>query len=201
MVKALEASGRRVPGWLRLTAWECEARRGKTAVIWLGMYCFWAGEAGVGDLDGVVATRVGFLDGGEVVEVRYHPETRSLKSLLEVVNSRRVAERVYCADAASWRMAREVFGDDAKKAEAADFRPSARDLKHGLLNSPLRFLPMTPLQATRLNAHPELSEGATVLSPAQRALLSELKARPKGRKSMIGRPFVDAWSVLGRSKK
>ncbi|HGY90292.1 MAG TPA: hypothetical protein ENK43_03865 [Planctomycetes bacterium] len=196
MVKALKTARREVPGWLRLVAWEAEARRRPTGVVWLGMYCFWAGEAGVGDLNGVVATRVGFLDGGEVVEVRYDPKTLSLKALLEEVKSRQVAERVYCEDAASLKVARGVFGDDAKRAKASGFRASAKDLKHGLLRRPLRFLPMTPLQAARLNAHPELADGDAVLSPAQRALLAELRTHPKGRRSMIGRPFVDAWAAL-----
>ncbi len=197
MVKALDAAHRKVPGWLRLTAWESEARRSATAVVWLGMYCFWAGEAGVGDLKGLVATRVGFLDGGEVVEVRYDPTTLSLKTLLETVRSREVAERVYCEDMASLKMARGVFGEDAKRVKPSAFRASAKDLKHGLLASPLRFLPMTPLQAARLNAHPELADGPSILSPAQRALLAKLKAHPKGRTSMIGRPFLDAWAAVG----
>ena len=41
------------------------------------MYCYWSGEATVGRVEGVIRTRIGHLEGSEVVQVEYDPERTS----------------------------------------------------------------------------------------------------------------------------
>jgi hypothetical protein len=71
---------------------------------------------------------------------------------------------------------------------AGEFRPSPSDDKHALQGSRLRFVPMTPLQKTRLNAAPAQAE--RWLSPRQLSRLSE------GSVDVLGiDDVVEAWRV------
>ena len=121
LIAALEAAKRPVPGYLELAREEAGEEREVAA---FAMHCYWEGEAALGALQGVIATRT--------------------------------------------------------------------DQKFYLGRSTLRFLPLTPLQATRVNA--ALGGGgdpARWLSPRQRALVSEIDTafrREPGRFARLERP-------------
>jgi hypothetical protein len=53
---------------------------GKTRTALFNMYCYWSGEATLGQVPGVVRTRIGELS-GEVVEVEYDPARTNLGTL------------------------------------------------------------------------------------------------------------------------
>jgi hypothetical protein len=153
LVEALEARGIEVPGHLRLLA---APERASTAIY--EMYCFWTGEVALGRVPGVRTTRPGFAGGHEVVEVVYDPGQVSLAAL----------------DAAG------RDGAGARRSSERSVRPAPdSDDKRQLRAHPLRHLPMTEAQRTKVNA--ELGargDPGRWLSPRQRRLAAALVAEP-----------------------
>jgi hypothetical protein len=157
MVKALEAAGREVPDYL---AWAVEETADFERATF-AMSCYWAGEACLGDLPGVLATRAGSLDGREVVEVDFDTSTTSVAQL------RSQAEERGCGEI--------VAG--AKPARSA----GEENEKFHLRRSRMRLLPLTAYQAARVNA--ALGRGLDPerwLSPRQRTLWREVTAAREG---------------------
>ncbi len=102
------------------------------------MGCFWEGEASLGKLDGVTSTRTGFVKGREVVEVTYAGDARALDAA--------AAAKGY-------------------SAVSGELRASPDDDKKQLQGTRYRFVPLTPLQKTRINA--AVRDGERWLSPRQ----------------------------------
>ncbi len=176
LAEALEAAGRPVPGYLRWALEETDLARHERATF--AMHCFWEGEARFGALDGVVATRAGFLDGREVVEVTWHRDRLDYATLLERAEEMRCAARVVAHTGDQFRRARARVGERAARADApATSAPPADRTRH-LNGTRWAALPLTPMQATRVNA--ALARGEDPerwLSPGQRALAARLAAR------------------------
>jgi hypothetical protein len=174
MVRALDRADREVPAWLALAVAELDRKPLERAVF--GMHCFWEGEARLGGLPGVRSTRAGFL-GGEVVEVLFDSERIDYAALVRAADARGVASRVLATDEAQLQVAREVVGARASASRREVSSAPASDRKHRLAASPLRYLPLTPLQATRVNAAlGSASEVERILSPRQRALAQRVQA-------------------------
>jgi hypothetical protein len=147
MIDALRAMGREIPTYLAIA--HDEARAGSARSAAFGMHCFWQGEAELGALEGVIATRVGWRGGREAVEVDYLPDRIGSGDL------RAKAESFGC---------RVVEGDQASEAKASDH-------KFYLRKTPWRFVPMSALQASRANS--DLARGrdpSRWMSPRQAAL-------------------------------
>ncbi len=147
MVTALEAAGKAVPEYLRIALEEAEADVHGTERVVFSMFCFWSGEACLGQIEGVVATRTGFAEGHEVVEAE--------------IDTARLTREVLLAKAKS-------CGEPQPKG--IGIRPSQKDDQYNLKASRYAKLRMTPLQATRANAM--LAKGqdpANVFSPRQRS--------------------------------
>lgn len=175
MIASLQRAERDVPPWLALARDELSPRLPERAVF--GMHCFWQGEAALGGLEGVLATRPGWLGGGEVVEVLFDPGALPYPALVRAAREADCARVVWADGASQLRAARELVGQDARElpASPSDAKPS--DRLWNLRRSPLRHLPLTPLQAIRVNA--ALGTGgdpARWLSPSQRALAARLRA-------------------------
>jgi hypothetical protein len=152
MIAALEAKQKPVPSYLRLFADEALAAQKGTQRAFFSMYCFWAGEACLGDIDGVIATRPGFLEGQEAVEVEYDPARISYKALLGEAKSRNCATHAFFKTDAEEKIAREIMGKAASKT--SDYLSgSEKDDKYNLAQTPWRKLAMTRTQATRANAY------------------------------------------------
>jgi hypothetical protein len=152
MVEALEVARRPVPGYLTLASAEARARSTRRAVFAMG--CYWRGEACLGALDGVIATRSAQSGRAEVVEVFYDPRA------IDAATLSAHARQSGCVD--------EELASDARSEPA-----SPADQKYYLHGSPLARLELTPLQAARANAALAAGEDASVfLSPRQKALLS-----------------------------
>jgi len=149
MVAALKAAKREVPAWLELAASELAAAP-KRALF--SMYCFWEGEAKFGALDGVVATRPGFVGEDEAVEVLYDPATVSFEKVVEAALSIKCAGTIYCADGEQLAVAARMAGERAKEGSPPLRDAPAADCKHALRASPLWLVPMTPAQQCRVNA-------------------------------------------------
>ncbi len=86
--------------------------------------------------------------------------------------------------------ARVVRTDDAVRVD--------REPKYYLRKTPYRHVPMTSLQATRINAaiHTKNGDPRRYLSPRQRLLLQVIEKHPKGGwKNVVGtRDLLKAWT-------
>jgi len=174
LVAALEAAGRAVPRYLRLVVEETSRAPLERAVF--AVPCFWEGEAELGRLEGVQETRVGWLDGREVVEVLYDPARLGFGELLRRASRVGCANVVFVADEERLAVAREA-GVRADATDPVIAPAKASDAKFHLAQSRLRWLPLTPLQATRVNAALDAHESpAELLSPRQRELLRRIDA-------------------------
>jgi len=163
MVGALAATDRPVPDWLALV--EREARsEGQTATALYSMYCFWSGEEHLGAHPGVLSTEPGFAGGREVVEVTYDPRTVS-KSALD-----------------AWATKGNAAPLDA------EFRTSSKDDRHRIRRTSWAAVPMTPAQATRVNAAVGAGEDPSRwLSPRQLALHARAQASGNASSAGLGR--------------
>lgn len=154
LIEALEAARREAPEYLVLAA--AESGPGRPATATFAMHCFWEGEAKLGAVPGVLTTRARWLGGREVVEVAYDEAILGKDDLLQR------AKRLGYAP---------ILDDPARARDAPP-----EDQKHALNASPMRYLLLTPMQATWVNA--ELAEGgdpARWLSPRQKSMLAEIE--------------------------
>lgn len=198
MIQALKATGGSVPAWLLLALEELEVEGLERATF--EMHCFWQGEARLGGLDGVAATRAGWIDGREVVEVLYQPKRIALTALLDEADALECLDRVYLTGEEQLEAARGRVGDRARLHEdrAADAKPS--DRKYHLRQSHLRHVPLTPLQATRINAdlaHERAPEMR--MTPRQRQLAVRIATALEERPELFGgleRP-EDVYALAG----
>jgi hypothetical protein len=78
------------------------------------MYCYWTGEATIGRVDGVVASRIGHWGGNEIVQVDYDPGRTDVGALAGALKRQRafysllVADEAECAEALGHLPAGEV---------------------------------------------------------------------------------------------
>ena len=176
MVEALRASNRPVPPYLALVAAEYNPPPSKeTASFAVG--CYWKGEKELGALDGVLATRTGTLGREEVVEVEFDPRVLTFRDLsghaagmqcFRRVNAKSTEQQQAAADvvkAAGGNPAAQVVRTDAP-ADTSD--PNNQQQYFLSLHPTYHFLPLTSLQATKVNAALSGKQGVErFLSPTQ----------------------------------
>lgn len=189
---ALNDAQRPVPAWLELVAQGSQAADAQTTT--LVTTCFWEGQAHYGGLRHVVDVRVAWRGGHEVVEVDHLPGLPVATLLDPDVAPACLRGLVAGApDAAAAAEARRlpVLPDHG----ARPARPE--DRLHALRGSPLRALPLTRLQALRVNAalaHAASSSAhlphgvARWCTPRQLALAETLWALGFARASRLGGP-------------
>lgn len=195
MLAALRAAGREVPRWLELATEELAATRPRRAV--LAMHCFWEGEGVLGALDGVIATRAGFVGAEEVVEVVYDPAPARYEALVEAAQRLERPGSVYCADDEQLAVARRIAGDRAVRRDVEVRTAPDADRKRALRASPLWWVPMTPLQQSRVNGALARGEDPTPwLSPRQAALGRRLAEAAREAPVELGRPPAESLADL-----
>jgi hypothetical protein len=126
----------------------------------------------------VRSTRVGWLAGREVVDVRFDPRVLALGALLERAREWSCAERVWVANSAALEPARVLLGERVELLREEPGPAKESDELYYLGRSPLRFLPLSPLQAQHVNA--ALGAGTdplVVLSPRQARLAERIERR------------------------
>lgn len=169
MALALEKAGQPVPEYLKIAAAEYSPAKREKAVF--AMYCFWEGEAKLGRLAGTIATRIGTLDQAEVVEIEFDPTVLGYKTLVEKALELDCTNRVFARSDDQLKVAKDVIG---KKAVRSDKPIDARTTQqYHLAQYPeYHYLPLTALQATRVNSAIAYRESPdALLSPSQLALL------------------------------
>ena len=149
LAEALRAAGRPVPAYLALTVEETQTAHRRDATF--EMSCFWEGEAKLGALPGVLDVRAVNTEAGEGVRVTYD------ESRLPYAQLVRAARQRQC----------DVGGGSVTSERSA----GGSDHLHALASSRLRWLPLTPMQAMRVNsALAAGGNGLEYLSPRQLAL-------------------------------
>ena len=166
MKAALRSANRDVPPYLDGLAAELGARTEKTV---FSMYCFWTGEVKLAGLDGVIATRPGFANGREVVEVTWDKDQTTLPKLLRQAAGADAASSVVAQSDLEMRAAQKHF--ERVALIKGNVRYSAKDNKYQIRRRPWGWVPMTQGQATRLNRAVTIADAAElrILSPRQRA--------------------------------
>ncbi|MFT4535132.1 MAG: hypothetical protein ACJA1A_000985 [Saprospiraceae bacterium] len=138
-------SGQLIPKYLDLVYQE--ANTVDLRETYLSMYCFWSGEKNFGALDGVVATKAGFMNGTEVVKVQYDASKVSAEGLISFASTQKCADAVYTNDKREEKAAQKYKIETKREGKFnADGEP-----KYYIYKSDYRFLPMTSLQALKVN--------------------------------------------------
>ncbi len=147
---------------------------------YLSMYCFWTGEKEIAQLDGVLSTEAGYMHGKEVVKVTYNKDKTRLKTIVKAAKSKNCADQVY-------------VGSDSDYPEADKTTSKYRidkEVKYYLLKSPYKSIPMTPLQAAKVNAAIGSRKDPKVFLSDRQIALLDVKSKAKSR---INQEFVAAW--------
>ena len=180
MTQALQVAERPVPDYLVALQGELAPQTIERATLAMG--CYWAGEACLGTLPGLLSSRVGDLSGREVVELKFDGTRLSYRELLTRARRLGCADSVFAHGEDQLTIAREVFGTAAQTAKGLATDASARNQKYHLKRNAtlgdIAQLDLTPGQATRLNhiSWANVSNAAkpankddprTVLSPRQ----------------------------------
>jgi hypothetical protein len=148
MIAALEVAGRPVPAYLREVVAELSAASGERATF--AMHCFWSGEACLGEIEGVLSSTAGWLEGREVVELTFEPSVVSYDRLLRAAPP--CSDAVYTHTEEQQRAAWLVFGDRARRANGFASIAKDSDQKRSLRGTPYANAELTPRQAVRVNA-------------------------------------------------
>jgi hypothetical protein len=174
MIQALEKSNLAVPDYLRFIP-ETDSISQETAVF--AMHCFWEGEARLGGLRGVSETRSGWIGSREVVRVNFDPRKIELDKLLRKAQELECATAVFARDSAQLEgVKRQAKLDVRLQSDAEPFRDAQTSDQHYYLRKhAARWLPLTTIQATKINAAiPADMEIAEWLSPRQLKLLERI---------------------------
>ncbi|HRI01221.1 MAG TPA: VPGUxxT family thioredoxin-like (seleno)protein, type 2 [Saprospiraceae bacterium] len=153
-------SGKLIPEYLRLLEEELLAGEQGKETITVGMYCFWSGEKVYGAIDGVVSTQAGFMGGSEVVQIHYNPKKTTADEIVARGSQQNCADRVFLQK-------HQNIQAKITSKEISTFKAD-HQIKYYLQQSTLRFVPMTEIQAARVNS--ALAQGKSAehfLSPNQ----------------------------------
>lgn len=197
VVKAMtEVLSKKTPNYLNLLCEELIAEAEGTQTATLSMYCFWTGEGQLGQLDGVVATEPGFMNGREVVQVKFNPNIISFEKLVKTGNQVQCADQVFTNDNQQKTIAEKVLGKNSVD-DINNFRLD-NDRKYYLSKTIYRFVPMTPTQAARANSLVGKGKSPNVvLSPKQIELAKYIQENPNKKwENVIGKEISEAWAAL-----
>lgn len=115
------------------------------------MYCYWTGEATLGRVDGVVASRIGHWGGAEIVQVDYDPGRTNVDELASALKKQRSFYSQMVSDASGSPAAASLDADEIKVRKG---KPHFIDPKHSLRtrNPQLLELDLSEQQAIALNS-------------------------------------------------
>lgn len=196
MVHALQAKNIEVPTYLDLLEKELLAKHSNIETANLSMYCFWTGEKQLGKINGVVETQPGFMGGREVVQVKYDPAIIQYENLVEKAVDANCASHVYAENDQQERKAKKVVGQRSV-SNKSKFRID-KDPKYYLAQTLYQYVPMTALQAVKVNSLiGENKNPDAILSPRQIALAKQIKKQSKKQwDSAINQDIIVAWNKV-----
>jgi len=116
------------------------------------LYCYWTGEATLGRVPGVEVSRIGHLDGREIVQVDYDPGAVDLPTLVRALQAEQSFDALVVNDHEERISAREFLPRQqiiVRQGET-DFVESKHSLR--IRHPDLYRLPLTERQAIALNS-------------------------------------------------
>lgn len=198
LIEALATADREVPQYLKIAMLETDLRRDHRERLTFAMHCFWEGEAKLGAIDGVIGTRAMFYSEQEAVTVTFDPTVISIEDLVKEADRLNCADTVYAHGDYQLVYARNVLKERAQPARVRLRDAPIEDQDHALAQSNLRWLPLTSMQATKLNAALAAGEdGHALLTPLQMALAKRIDAKLKvDPNALQGLKRPDGWVRL-----
>jgi hypothetical protein len=137
----------------------------------------------------VVRTTAGWLDKKEVVEVLFDPKVTTFAKLLAQAQCVKDPATAYVYDGEDFVVARKTLGAGAVLTKSRARPAKVSDQKYYLRQTPYGVLPLTAVQAARLNAivgdKTSKQDPRALLSPAQRKLLDLVAARFQARRKQL----------------
>ncbi len=202
IITAMDQIGLAVPQYLELFEEELISKALETEKVTFSMYCFWTGEGNFGQIPGVVSTKSGFMDSREVVQVEYSPEVISFKKLLEKALREDMFDHVYTHNDKQKRVAQSLL--EGKQIHSRSTFRADHQPKYYLSRTQYRSVPMTPLQASRVNS--TIGKGKSpdfLLSPRQLAILdpSGTNAKKVRKENRIDKDFQSSWWKINGNGK
>ncbi len=177
MVEALKNNNVPVPRYLEILQKELSAKNTQKDKAVFSMYCFWTGEAGLGDIDGVISTQPGFMGGREVVQVEFDTKVISYSDLINTARKKNVSKTVFIKNDSERKTAEQALGSGSV-LDAGTFR-SDNEPKYYMSKTVYRYVPMMRLQASLVNsAIGNRTSPDKYLSPRQLKILSLVKKYP-----------------------
>ncbi|NNE16256.1 MAG: hypothetical protein HKO66_04925 [Saprospiraceae bacterium] len=175
MLLALSSGFYGQPEYLKLLNAELSLSDYDKSEAVFSMYCFWSGEAHLGELDGITKTEPGFMNGKEVVKVNFDPS---------VIDEKEIANHAAKANCSL----------EKKKSK---FRAD-KDPQYYLKNSIYRSLALSDLQKTKINTAIKQGKDASIyLSPSQKKALTFLKNKnTKSKKLIYTLDLNKGWSEM-----
>jgi hypothetical protein len=215
MIATLEACEQPVPKYLKIL-YDEERGRINTGPVGLPVSCYYRAVFGMNDstlgevefagLDGVISTRAGFLACQKIVQVIYDPVRLSFGAVINYALKRKVGDIIYYQTNDERMVAMMQIQRLKENSKLTEFLGTIQldyDPKRALRKSPLRYVPLTDLQATRANRLVHLDrfdEAMHLLSPRQGLIFMQARktTAQKFFKDVIDVPILPAWmSVCG----
>lgn len=174
MEKALKAEKKSIPEYMELLEAELiSLKKGTIKEKYFQMYCFWSGEKHFGKKEGIVATEPGFMDGHEVVKVKYDQKLVNENQLISYAKG----------------------VNYIPVAKDNTYRTATKDRKYYLQHTNYKYLPLTELQKTRVNSALGNRESAEkYLSPKQLMWLNGISNSKK--EILYNKDFAMAWERM-----
>jgi len=154
-----------VPAYASL--YQEELNTSKKESHYFQMYCFWSGEGKLGDVDGVVSTEPGWMNGAEVVWVETDANSVSKDEIKKIGENKGLK-----------------YLDNP-----SDFRVD-KDPQYYLKNSKFSSIPLLEIQKSRINsALYNKQDASAFLSPSQKEWLAKMSSG----KSLYDSDFNKTW--------
>jgi hypothetical protein len=179
--KALIAQNIVVPKYMQLLENEFAIEEGNIETTYFSMYCFWTGEKEIANIEGVLATDAGFMNGEEVVKIKFNKELTSVDQMFKKAREVKCGDTVFAAK------------ENAKADEKGSYRQD-KESKYYLYKSDFKYVPMTAYQAMKVNAL--LGNGISpdyLLSPRQLAIYKNTKGLTSGIRPDF-EDFYNSWN-------
>lgn len=169
---ALKASNQDIPVYFDLLQQQVEAKYGKTEKATFPMYCFWSGELKLGQVEGVVNTTPGFMNGREVVEVTFDANKTSYEKLVKSAKNLKAVDGAFVKNDNQEKVAKELFGTSKN---TSNFRVD-REPKYYMSHTAYKHVPMLSTQRIKVNKALYNKENPQkYLSPSQIEIYEKIK--------------------------
>lgn len=187
---ALLASNQISPTYLNLLYQELSDNKEEAI---LSMYCFWTGEREIGSMKGVISTQAGYMNGTEVVKVKYDPSLISYEDLINDSARKKCADKVYTNESNELAIA----NDNEIPTRGLNKYKVDRQDKYYLSKTDFQYIPMLSIQATKSNALiAKRQSPEELLSPRQLSILALVSNGKIKNENRAKKNFIEEWNKL-----